>query len=495
MQFLTIMLLQASAAADAVAHGLPPADFLDDLIAICIVLFILSGINEKITQLIRNYAPFKIGSILGLKKLKIWQNVGKNAKTWKGSSAKVVEREVNSLSFFTGLIIASAFHVNLFKMIGSSNPRGQLFWDAPKWHSYLNPVDFIVLILSLGLTGFFLTFGSKFFHDLLDLLFEVKNAKKKLADDNTFKAENTEQLDTFLHKSYSDIINSAISQNVTLLSNPDMVGSPSHGKMLKNNRWVDCIDINLKGHDRGTIPLSVNFGLSTGQTITVPVNVVTGLGEAAVHGEQGSQVSASEFPKYKGTICCMVQTPDKLKKLVTCSHVMMNGGGYNNSGQLSKQVPSNIDGQPDGHFVWAKRNAVLDMALLQCDINQFVYQVQPKKERALSPDDLMKKVKIVRQGGNVVESRIINHCIAGGIPINYDGQNLSIFNLIRLANVTIDGNVTTYSPPTQQGDSGACVYDMLDSPIGMIIAGDEKYSYAVAITRMLKDIDATIITS
>lgn len=495
MQFLTITLLQAGSATDANGHGLPPADSLDDLIVICIILFILSGINEKITQLIRNYAPFKIGSIWGIKSLKMWQNVGKTAKTWKGSSRKVVEREVNSLSFFTGLIIACAFHVDLFNMIGSDDPRAQLFWDAQKWDRYLNPIDFIVLVLSLGLTGFFLTFGSKFFHDLLDLLFEVKNAKKKLADDNTFKVENTEQLDTFLNKSYSDIISSAISQNVAVLSNPDMVGSPSHGKMLKNNHWVDCIDINLKGNDPGAIPPTVNFSLSTGQTVTVPVHVVMGLGQAAVHGEQGSPVSASVSPKYKGTICCMVKTPDNIKKLVTCSHVMMNGSGDNNSGQLAKHVPSNVDGFADGNFVWAKRNAVLDMALLQCDTTDFVYQVQPRKERAPSPADLMKKVKIVRQGGNLVESYIINHCVTDGIPINYNGQHLSLFNLIRLSNVTIDGNTTTYSPPTQQGDSGACVYDMLDSPIGMIIAGDEKYSYAVAITRMLKDIDATIITS
>jgi hypothetical protein len=40
-------------------NGMPPnTDILDSLIAVAIILFIVSMIVEKITQLVRRYAPF-----------------------------------------------------------------------------------------------------------------------------------------------------------------------------------------------------------------------------------------------------------------------------------------------------------------------------------------------------------------------------------------------------------------------------------------------------
>ncbi|QTE38587.1 hypothetical protein J3L18_05800 [Mucilaginibacter gossypii] len=262
--------------------NLPPHDFLDSIIAINIILFIISVIVEKITQLIRKYAPF-IKPYGSGRRLKIWQNIGKKQTGRAKELDKLIEREVNSLSFIIGLVIAAAFRIDLFKMISSSDPQAVLMWkDIP--YSLL---DKILFFLSLPLTAFFLTFGSKFFHDLLDTLFQVKNLKRKLVDPNTFEADNIEEFDDFLKQNYHDIIEAAISQNSNLFNVPGLLYAPLQGKMIKNGNLIDCIEVHLSTAGPGSIPSNVKARLDTGRTVSVPVNVLTGISAPTAHGGQG----------------------------------------------------------------------------------------------------------------------------------------------------------------------------------------------------------------
>ncbi|MEO6670133.1 MAG: hypothetical protein ABIN36_11695 [Ferruginibacter sp.] len=129
-------------------------DILDSMIAIAIILFILSMIVEKITQLIRNYSPFN--------KSTFWKNIKRRQTGKNASFDKIIEREVISLSFMLGSLIALAFRVDLFMMIASGDPRTVLFWNPDISYTDLQKALFVI---SIPLTGLFLSFGSKFFHD------------------------------------------------------------------------------------------------------------------------------------------------------------------------------------------------------------------------------------------------------------------------------------------------------------------------------------------
>src|SRR5437899_99248 len=114
---------------------------LDSLISVVIILFILSVIVEKITQLIRRYAPFiKPGSKIRKTRLgsyasSYWRNINKKQKGVFPEVDKRVEREVTSLSFVIGLAIALLFRVDLFKMFKEPDPRSVLFWSDTIYYS------------------------------------------------------------------------------------------------------------------------------------------------------------------------------------------------------------------------------------------------------------------------------------------------------------------------------------------------------------------------
>jgi hypothetical protein len=478
-------------AAQAAANQAP--DFLDDLIAISIVFFILSVIVEKITNLIRHYAPFKLGKMVN-GKVALWQNIGKKSPKTDVPLKKLIEREVMSLSFIVGLTIAVAFRVDLFKMISAPNARDVLFWSQTKWADYDGFFDLSLLLISLALSGFFLTFGSKFFHDLLDVLFAAKNAKRKLVDPNTYQQDDIKSFDEYFKASYSSIIDAAIAQNQQLFNNADVVGGPMHGQLLKNGHWVDCVDVHLKTNNSAAIPAQVTAKLDSGQSVTVPVKVVAGLGDAVALSNQGSSVDATRTPAYQGTICCRVQDNSGNQFLLTCSHVMTGGSSTNSFGEITPPVAAEVGGFPNFQFTWAKCDINYDMALLAPGDGSFSYVISPGKPRALTAKDLSKTITIVPQGGVKKTGKVVNYCSKDLIPIKYTDRFSGMANLIVLANVITNDDQIDYQTLSAPGDSGACVYDEANNPVGMIIAGDQKFSYAISLTQILTELKATLVT-
>jgi hypothetical protein len=471
-----------------------PPDILDSFIAIAIILFILSMINEKITQLIRKYSPFikpehkKRKNSIG----NIWKNISKRQTGVNQELDRKIEREINSLSFMIGVLIALLFRVDLFKMFKAPDPRTVLFWSENVTYNLYEKIAFA---FSITLTGFFLTFGSKFFHDLLDTLFQVKNLKRKLNEDATFEAENIEQFDEHLEKTSSSIVETAISQNTSLFEGDNLTMPPLQGKMYQNGRLVDSIDVHVKNKDRGKIPQFVIAKLSKGQPVRVPINVIYEVDIPKAQCMQGSTIANVNFQNFKGTICCKIKNDKNESLLITCSHVMTNGSRKNFFGQLTTSIEAFIDNNSDGKFTWALCTDQFDLALIDPENNSFDYKIQPKKPRSTVPSDILHTgVKIVRQNGIINEGTIVNYKSPRAIPISYSEGDFGVINLILLSKVTVDNDDVKYSTLTIEGDSGALVYDAQDRPIGMIIAGNTQFSYAIPIIDILDRLKATITT-
>lgn len=340
-------------------------NILDCLISIAIILFLLSVIVEKVTQLIRKYSPFiRPGNLLYKTfATRIWRNVNRKSNDRGPEQKKKIEREVTSLSLIIGILIAGIFHIDLFEMLKQPDPRMVIFWDPLPTFSTL--LDFR-LLASIGLTGFFLTFGSKFFHDLLDMLYQVKNIKRKLADENTFNAEDIEQFDEYVSKRYGSIIQDAISQNLSALSPKGTMAPPMHGKMMEKGKLVDCIDIRVITRTSPILPSKVEVKLEKGQVILVPVNLVPVQGNPpTVQSQQGDPVGLGSNSTLDGTICCQVKrnSDDKLG-LLTCSHVLEGGNSTNHFGNISPSISGVVDKTKNGKFFWAICNSKLDAALI-----------------------------------------------------------------------------------------------------------------------------------
>lgn len=106
-------------------------NILDCLISIAIILFLLSVIVEKVTQLIRKYSPFiRPGNLLYKTfATRIWRNVNRKSNDRGPEQKKKIEREVTSLSLIIGILIAGIFHIDLFEMLKQPDPRMVIFWD------------------------------------------------------------------------------------------------------------------------------------------------------------------------------------------------------------------------------------------------------------------------------------------------------------------------------------------------------------------------------
>jgi hypothetical protein len=198
----------------------------DKLIFIVSALIILSGITEKLTQFARSY-PTQVRILSGVLLVVLLLAIGNTFVTdgsrnirWTmifaivsiivGGLLLVVripfarqgpklllenitkdspnrdaqESEINALSAIIGIVVAFMFNANMVMMF-KINDFEQLGWNGDFPFSLsefrfrpdkavFSPVAFIGFLI----TGFFLTFGSKFFHDLLDLLLEVKNTRR-----------------------------------------------------------------------------------------------------------------------------------------------------------------------------------------------------------------------------------------------------------------------------------------------------------------------------
>ncbi len=470
-------------------------DITDSLVAIAIILFILSTIVEKITQLIRSYSPFigkksrkgtKNNALTGL-----WRHINRKQNGVDRELDRKTQREVNSLSMVIGLLIAIMFKVDLLKMMFVNDPRKALLWSSETNYGIF---DWVLLPFSIFLTAFFLSFGSKFFHDLLDTLLQVKNLKRKLVDEETYKVGRVEELDEYLDRSYEEIVQTAIDQNRSALVAPNAMAPPMHGRIIRAGKLTDCVEIHLNDDQRNAIPQTITAKLEKGKIVKVPVNVVYDVERPTALVAQGDTVASTGFPGFKGTICCKISRNNQTS-LLTCSHVLTGGSGNNLFGKIPP-VPANIGAapDPDGNFIYAVCDDKYDLALVDPDDHEFSYQIEPKKERMVTPsDNITTNVRVVCRDNTVKEGTIVVYKARDPIDIEYKPHDVfGLRDLIILSRVTVVNGVNQYSRITVPGDSGACVFDDNDHPIGMIVAGNNKFSYAIPMTSILNRLGATI---
>jgi hypothetical protein len=124
------------------------------------VLLILSLTTEKIANVIKLYA---------------YRSNPKDAegKELTGAALDTAkEKRAQNISILTGLAVALVAKADLFAML--TDRDFTFFWE--------NSAITLSNITGSLLTGGFLSLGSQFFHDLLAILFQVKNTKSKLTN-------------------------------------------------------------------------------------------------------------------------------------------------------------------------------------------------------------------------------------------------------------------------------------------------------------------------
>ncbi len=526
----------------------PPPDILDSLIYATIVLFILSMITEKLTQLVRYYPrtfrwigimacgafyfpiiratmydprlsvfsiilllTFNTGLLVVLvvndpivadskniflrflfKHLEIFKNIRKKDDVQvvtKEINKENQEKEVTALSFIVGFLVAYCFNANLFKLL---KPAVELGWGntAPfvpePWYA-LNPQYFDTgIITSIGfiLTAFFLAFGSKFFHDVLDTLLQVKNLKRKLNDKETYDIEAIAELEEQLKFTQGQLVRLAIEQNKTWLEKLPNFLSIHEGIDTESRNtkiaYLNTTDNNVEG-----LPNTLSYTLSDKKRRTVPLKIIPNVSIASVAGKLFNENNA----QYIGSVGVPLEMDQELW-LMTCGHVLMSGNFDPKSQQGTLTAPGRVrfcmDNTDECVAAWTYgyQDKEFDIALIKPD--------DPKNVRPSGllskPLEMSKQIDRVTVSFKGAVSSGNGYVFADEVeePIRFANQTVRMKGLLKISS---NEKLTSISKP---GDSGAALYTPDNHAVGIIIASNDFFTYAMSLEKILSGWDAKI---
>lgn len=415
------------------------------------------------------------------------------------------EREVSILTILIGVFIAFCFKINLFELANRMNEGDKalnLGWgeyfpfffeeNRFRFEGYEFDGEFTLSIL---LTGFFLSFGSKFFHDLLDRLYLAKKIKEASASEKLLTQGSADAMIRFAQNFDADQF---YESNAAKLVEEGLVGGMAVGSIIHNNQLKKGVKIFNSGPNLNPKVLQfLHSQDSKGKLSKIPFEIIptntnkpanlTGVGFTGALQNQttggGGQVT---FP--------VINTEDFGNNFfLSCYHTIKHpdhswtsfvpGSSNSTVVQNSTQV---------GTIVAARRTSRYEAALIK--------QLEGQNFDIPFPDGLH-KIKDVRQVTAADEglevfaySRRENQEVSGTIlnpkcvfQIKFGGRKFTMVDLICIKGP--NGHIQ------RRGDSGGVLYDGNGFAIGILFARKvNEFSFAMNLQNVLNDFKLIIKT-
>lgn len=466
---------------------------LDKGIAIIIMLFILSMISERFVNWIKLQFGKRGSALPGFST----RNEDLTVRNPDCDLEKRREQKILGLNIVIGFIIAIASHADLFQIVQQDSPYATLGWPSL---AGLGTGDALLKVVSAIpgclLTGFFISLGSKFWHDLLDLLLYTKNLKQKLSSPETYEVESVDELDEYLKFTESDMVNMAIDQNESVLKHkfPNIHFINNSVTILKGKR-THVVRIYVQDTNTAGMPQSIPVRLTGSNKIyNVPVDTVTGstLGKAAMALD--GTLADDNSPDYLGSGCCLARR-DTDVFVVTACHVMTQGSledPLTKTGNDDVQYNGNVVGQ----WTYGSMDNEGDFALVKLsDPENFADSVQAEQfgNRFRTIDMTKDYLQPVKVRGNVNSNGTgyIIDVVAKKTGIEYNNGKILIFDTVIL--VGNQPNKDICGPACAQGDSGGVVFDGQNQLIGVIAGLTPRFSIILPIDKKANDLNLKII--
>jgi hypothetical protein len=526
-------------------------DILDSLITIVITLFILSVITEKLTQLVRSYPKIfqvlltigclVLGSIIinthhlnpyyrfwllftdgvviffclaqlsihfrktkfkalsKLNSLSVLNNIGKDLG--KEIPKEVKETEISILSFLIGLFVGYCFNVDLIGLFNSLiSPdiphssilgRGEAPIDLDNFMIASSYVEFNHLaFIGFLMTGFFLAFGSKFFHDLLDTLLQIKELKRKLNDKETYKVSNIKEFDDQMSMVEKDMVKCTFDRKSSAIMSLEGVIGASCGSFVdKNDKEVYGIKIYTSKPEL-ILENSFNYQMPNGNARIIPLNIIQQTGAATICVSlKPSAKARHKLLSDKGSVCFAVRSKDNPgeKYLLTCYHVVKGSSHswesfYRSYNDNDKAI---LDESEEGDIYRGVRNREMDAALItmeddwvfQNSIPEFQTKIKSSRPVYYFDDD---KTTVNIYGAATKEKRTGT---ITGIGARYKisfNDHLPPFEMVNLFEIQNNNRSIVVA-----GDSGSIVFTDKGEAVGMVVATTPTTTLAIPIETIL----------
>jgi hypothetical protein len=459
---------------------LKPNIMYEKLTMVATMLFILSMISERVVTF------FKLWCVEGNSFL--FFIVPKALDTSKKYEDATLEnkrqRAILSINLTISFFIALISNASLFKMFtydSETDVNFLLGWDFAS----LDLHAFGSMLVGCALTACFISLGSKFWHDMLDMLFYAKNLKEKLVDKATYEATSLKNLEQYLETNSYELAKIALEQNKIFIDSLSgivncYVGFSSDSKPV--------IILNSTLPFGGSYPHSLNGKLNYGQPFTVRTEIIYSYEIPKLHLNSGDNVYEQNNAYVNGTICCAV-SKNNTEYLLTCAHVLTGGisqvTNTDSEGWLlnptEKDIYSNDSNENAiGSWKYGEINNLFDAALIEIDL-EIGAITNPVHSFESYPEEQLHKKVFVNGDINKSEGYVIGYQ-KQKIDFHYNGNTHQLKELIIISKNTI-GNLKSL---TEGGDSGALVYLTQEKKaLGMVVGGNSQYTYAIPIERIL----------
>ena len=458
----------------------------DKLIAATILLFILSMISERMVTFI------KLWCVDG-KRFLFWV-VPKDIDTSTPSDDPATEvrrtRAILAINLTVSILVALVAKASLFDIFNLSKDTdvssflGWEITDIASWERFGS------IVVGCLLTGSFISLGSKFWHDLLDLLLQVKDLKEKMVDVETYKVNNLKEFDEFMQSDYHELAKKCLEQNKSKIEALAGIEDYFVGLSSVPGSRKPVIILHSSLASGGAYPTVYQGKLESGKIFTVSVETLYGFEMPVIHLESGDSLCSSNFADRPGTACCNV-TKNGVKYILTCAHVLTGGAPTivpdNENGWITNPIPDDTLSEennfhPVGSWSFGLISNELDVALVQTELDiesaVNIKNTPPVYELGLNGKEVFVNGKMNRVKG------FVSGFSEKGIGFQYNGDTVVLKNLILLSKNRL---ALTTGLLTEGGDSGAMVYLLNDkTALGMVVGGNSHFTYIMPMASILK---------
>lgn len=286
----------------------------------------------------------------------------------------------------------------------------------------------------------------------------------------------------------------AIQQNQDQLKNRFRnIASISDAVKDLSGEETHTVAIYLKDNDTTGLPNRLTARLTDGTSQIISTEIITGVGNGKIHiAQSADSVSDINSPDFLGSICCLVKsvTDPDFFGAVTSGHIYSNGAFKNVGGILDsdEQVTALISGKSDYKWFFQLITNMQDLAIVRLKdkpTKKDNFQSFAEGYFEVTDDDICKKtanVTIVSRDNHIRNAYIVDYNISVGVTYK-ENDTKYISGIILIGD---QSNRSLSSTVTKPGDSGSCVYHTETKKlIGMILGGDEKFSYVLGISETL----------
>lgn len=326
--------------------------------------------------------------------------------------------------------------------------------------------------------GILLSFGSKFWHDVLDLLCVIKNTRRSPSSDgNTqdmikVKMNEKAMAEAVIHEEKRKLIAQYGSALVELT--PLLIKWPN-----ENSGFKYVIGAYFQEKRPSGFP---DYFRVPGTNIWIMAKAIEGIGLPKAQCRPGSFLRNTNIGQH-GSYGCVIRKKNNQYYILTAAHVITDQPGKTCTQDVVDQVRVWIAGTnevlPVSQYEFAGAMGT-DYALIGPVDERYTNTIgqqrklQTSREISALDEGMIVTTSLTRHTFISERSCLIKqHHIAEQVVLFQDGSIHTLRNLIRLDKISMDG------------DSGAMIYDQHNRVIGMIVASDLAFTYAIKIESIL----------